>query len=89
MGEGLKIIEGRAIQCPGERIRGWVTFALMYAYSIFEFLAIHLRPLETVDVVQSDHLLQFIYSIMVSFSFLSYVALLCSLVCILTIGYIL
>ena len=55
MGEGLKIIEGRAIQCPGERIRGWVTFALMYAYSIFEFLAIHLRPLETVDVVQSDH----------------------------------
>ena len=33
--------------------------------------------------------LQFIYSIMVSFSFLSYVALACYLVCILTIGYIL
>ena len=36
-----------------------------------------------------DKLLQFISSIMVSFSFLSYVALICSLVCILTIGYIL
>ena len=33
--------------------------------------------------------LQFISFIMVSFSFLSYVALACSLVCILTIGYIL
>ena len=37
----------------------------------------------------SSYVLQFISFIMVSFSFLSYVALICSLVCIPTIGYIL
>ena len=49
MGQGLKICEGRAIQCLGERVRGGVTFALMYAYGIFVLLAIYLRPLETID----------------------------------------
>ena len=42
-----------------------------------------------IEHVMDSTLLQFISFIMVSFSFLSYVALACSLVCILTIGYIL
>lgn len=49
VGQGLKICEGRAIPCPGERVRGGVAFASTYAYGEFVLLAIYLRPLETID----------------------------------------
>ena len=49
MGEGLEIFEGRVIPCPGEGGGGGVMITSMYANSVFIFLAIQLRPLETID----------------------------------------
>ena len=49
MGEGLKIFQGGAIPGPGEGVRRRVMVASAYANGVFIFLAIKLRPLETVD----------------------------------------